>query len=636
MIKIVITTIFATILIFPTFARQNSDSLDSLINKQVDFSMLELHSMPWTEGCDSVFHPYWNKIFYYNSDSIFRKMATEPIKDIFEEVWYLYHVLDQHIQERMPAEREKLLAASKKYKSKLLERELDVFDARYKWKFIPEQITVEMWDFSWKLVEKYERKNDLQTKLRIMHILLLECSGFPTILVSKRVEEERVPIIKLINEILTTMERLKYEPYLEFSEIYCHIGMIYFGFQFYDKAIPLLWKALEYPHSYDFERSQMRAREYLGAYYGLIKNDYQLSDSLLIATLQVHGNVLQRPVYDIAAIGFLAANSMSRNENEEAIKLYSIALPRALQAKDSTLAGGYAANLGRLFLANNELEKTEEMIHAARKYLIAGNLPLRNWKRYYTLNRDYYLKINKSEIAAAYIDSITSMQTHEDETYNARILAYAEQEAFESEKARKEQQIENQRTRLKLYSVILFLTLIAFGILLYAYKLKQKKNRQLYLQLKEQSHLAEKLENQQKENRELKALDKSEPQKVALSKEEADKEYFKQLNEIIKEQKLFSDSELKRKDIAAKIGLSDKETNECILNCIGMSFNEYLNDLRLQHARELLIKEGKKMTVEAIANMSGFNTRETFYTLFRKKFGITPGNLIKIAKKMEQ
>ena len=42
------------------------------------------------------------------------------------------------------------------------------------------------------------------------------------------------------------------------------------------------------------------------------------------------------------------------------------------------------------------------------------------------------------------------------------------------------------------------------------------------------------------------------------------------------------------------------------------------------------------MTVEAIAKEAGFNTRETFYTLFRKKFGITPGNLMKTAKKLKE
>jgi len=60
-----------------------------------------------------------------------------------------------------------------------------------------------------------------------------------------------------------------------------------------------------------------------------------------------------------------------------------------------------------------------------------------------------------------------------------------------------------------------------------------------------------------------------------------------------------------------------------------MNFSDFVNDIRLDYARELLITKGKKHTIEAIASMSGFK-RDTFYRLFREKFGIQPGKLIKM------
>jgi AraC-like DNA-binding protein len=55
-------------------------------------------------------------------------------------------------------------------------------------------------------------------------------------------------------------------------------------------------------------------------------------------------------------------------------------------------------------------------------------------------------------------------------------------------------------------------------------------------------------------------------------------------------------------------------------------FNDYRNEWRVNHAK-VLIKEGKanEMTMEAIGLLSGFLTRNTFFTAFKKAEGISPG-----------
>jgi AraC-like DNA-binding protein len=56
------------------------------------------------------------------------------------------------------------------------------------------------------------------------------------------------------------------------------------------------------------------------------------------------------------------------------------------------------------------------------------------------------------------------------------------------------------------------------------------------------------------------------------------------------------------------------------------SFNDYRNELRVNHAKNL-IREGKarELTLEAIGLLSGFSTRNTFFTAFKKVEGLTPG-----------
>ncbi len=56
------------------------------------------------------------------------------------------------------------------------------------------------------------------------------------------------------------------------------------------------------------------------------------------------------------------------------------------------------------------------------------------------------------------------------------------------------------------------------------------------------------------------------------------------------------------------------------------SFIDYRNEWRVNHAKKL-IKEGKanELTLEAIGLLSGFSSRNTFFTAFKKVEGTTPG-----------
>jgi len=628
--KITFTLILFATLITPQATAQPHKVPDSLLYRPIDLSLLEPYPVqPRTEGCDSVFFSDLNKYLYYNSDTLFHRIATQPLKEIYEDVWFYYLLLDVE-KERIPAEREKLQAAAKRYNSKALYRELDVFDT---WCCYRSQspMTLERWNYVLSLVEKYERKNDLQTKLRILCHILFSSTGFPSLDLSARIENERIPIIKIINECFSTLERLDGQFFFNSGYPYFHLGRVYYEYKLYNKAIPLLWKALEQPVHYFFDRSQMKALDYLGDYYCTI-GDYNRSDSLYLSILQSSDTVFSRPVDETIAIGALAANAMFRGEKEEAIRLYAVALPRALQVKDFTLAGAYAVHLGQLYLEKNQPDKTKNLLRDAEKYLLKGNLPIRGRKDFYTLARDYYLKINHTVKIAAYIDSIALIQNMENAVFNTGVLAYAEQEAFEMEKMLKEEQLANAKKRMLLLLVFLVFTLAIICILIYFYRKKQETNRSLFLQIKEQDKLTEQLENERRRNHNLRI--QVGLNNIQLSEKEIEDEKFEKLTVLMKKELLFTDSEIKRTDVAAKIGLSDRGLHDCLKNNLNMSFMEYINHLRLSHAaHKLLLSSNEKITIEGIAIDAGFNSYATFYRLFRQKYGLSPDEFKKIAKK---
>jgi AraC-like DNA-binding protein len=57
----------------------------------------------------------------------------------------------------------------------------------------------------------------------------------------------------------------------------------------------------------------------------------------------------------------------------------------------------------------------------------------------------------------------------------------------------------------------------------------------------------------------------------------------------------------------------------------GMNFYDFINSYRVEHAKSLLLDSvNNKYTIEAIAKMSGFKNRSTFYTAFGKITGTSP------------
>ena len=54
-------------------------------------------------------------------------------------------------------------------------------------------------------------------------------------------------------------------------------------------------------------------------------------------------------------------------------------------------------------------------------------------------------------------------------------------------------------------------------------------------------------------------------------------------------------------------------------------FSEYRNKWRIEHAKSLIANgEASGITLEAIGEMSGFSSRNTFLAAFKKKEGVPP------------
>ena len=84
----------------------------------------------------------------------------------------------------------------------------------------------------------------------------------------------------------------------------------------------------------------------------------------------------------------------------------------------------------------------------------------------------------------------------------------------------------------------------------------------------------------------------------------------------------FSDPDLSLTKLADEVGLSQNYLGLIFKRKLNTGFNEYLRQLRLNHALRLLKQGG--FSLDEISQKCGFNSKSYFIAVFRKQYGITP------------
>lgn len=98
---------------------------------------------------------------------------------------------------------------------------------------------------------------------------------------------------------------------------------------------------------------------------------------------------------------------------------------------------------------------------------------------------------------------------------------------------------------------------------------------------------------------------------------------IQQLKHLVTSEHLYTNPHLKLSDVASKLDVSIHELSSLINTNLGINFNEFLNQYRVEEAKKLL-KEKTNFTIDAIGNQAGFNSKSAFYKAFKKYCGTTP------------
>ena len=97
------------------------------------------------------------------------------------------------------------------------------------------------------------------------------------------------------------------------------------------------------------------------------------------------------------------------------------------------------------------------------------------------------------------------------------------------------------------------------------------------------------------------------------------------LSTYMKEKKPYLDPNLSLETLSKQIGESRYHVSQVVNDKFQMKFNDFVNQYRVEEFKRLILKPGRrKPTVEALAQLSGFNSKTSFHTVFKKMTGKTP------------
>jgi AraC-like DNA-binding protein len=124
--------------------------------------------------------------------------------------------------------------------------------------------------------------------------------------------------------------------------------------------------------------------------------------------------------------------------------------------------------------------------------------------------------------------------------------------------------------------------------------------------------------------------------KSGLRPEQA-KQYLEQLQSLMNDRKPYKNPDLNIQALAGQLQISKNHLTQVLNEDLKMNFFEFINFHRIEEAKRLLLDPGySHLSLQGIANESGYQSKTTFFANFRKITGLTPQKWSKSMQKPDQ
>lgn len=101
------------------------------------------------------------------------------------------------------------------------------------------------------------------------------------------------------------------------------------------------------------------------------------------------------------------------------------------------------------------------------------------------------------------------------------------------------------------------------------------------------------------------------------------KQLFTQIHNTLKKKKLYRDPNFTAQQLSELLSINTRYIAAVVQLNTNDNFSNLLNSFRLADA-ERMLRTNSEFSAEEIGLMSGFGSRQSFYRVFLKKYGVTP------------
>ena len=98
---------------------------------------------------------------------------------------------------------------------------------------------------------------------------------------------------------------------------------------------------------------------------------------------------------------------------------------------------------------------------------------------------------------------------------------------------------------------------------------------------------------------------------------------LKRLVNHVKTEKPYLDPDLTLAELSDQVAMTPREVSELLNQSLGLHFFDFINGHRIDFARDLLLTNPAQSILDILL-ASGFNSKSSFNTAFKKQVGMTP------------
>ena len=109
---------------------------------------------------------------------------------------------------------------------------------------------------------------------------------------------------------------------------------------------------------------------------------------------------------------------------------------------------------------------------------------------------------------------------------------------------------------------------------------------------------------------------------------------FTEIQLLMEEEKFYLKPGITISDVSTALGTNDKYISLSVNKYARMNFNHYINTLRVQEAKKLLLEPNRNSSIQDIAMVCGFGNASSFIRVFKQTTGLTPAYYVTLSKEM--